>query len=115
MLREELVDARYQLAVERTVLNYMYTAGYTDGLAVEYNGEKLHFLGSFNNGMNDALYGGTIATGGTSPFTSAIADLAISARVAWRFDGESRCSRPRPRSSGTSSWILRARRARTRA
>lgn len=88
MLREELVDARYQLAVERSVANYLYTAGYTDGVAVEYYGEKLHFLGSFNNGMNDALYGGTIATGGTSPLTSAIADFAVAARVEWLFDGQ---------------------------
>lgn len=88
VLREELVDARYQLAVERSVVNYMYTAGYTDGVAVEYYGEKLHFLGSYNNGMNDALYGGTIATGGTSPFTSAIADFAVSARAEWLFEGQ---------------------------
>ncbi len=55
VLREELVDARYQLAVERSVTNYLYTAGYTDGLTVEYTGDKLHFVGSFNNGMNDAV------------------------------------------------------------
>ena len=88
VLREELVDARYQLAVERSVTNYLYTAGYTDGLTVEYNGDKLHVLGSVNNGMNDALYGGTIMTGGTSPFTSPIADFAVTARVEWLFDGE---------------------------
>ena len=88
VLREELVDARYQLAVERSVTNYLYTAGYTDGLTVEYTGDKLHFVGSFNNGMNDDLYGGTIMTGGTSIITGAIADFAVSARVEWLFDGE---------------------------
>ena len=88
VLREELVDARYQLAVERSVANYLYTAGYTDGLSVEYTGKQLHFVGSFNNGMNDAVYGGVISTGGTSLFTSAIADFAVTARVEWLFDGE---------------------------
>jgi len=88
LLREELVDARYQLAVERSVANYLYTAGYTDGLTVEYTGKKLHFVGSFNNGMNDAVYGGGIMTGGTSIFTSPIADFAVTARVEWLFDGE---------------------------
>ena len=88
VLREELVDARYQLAVERSIANYLYTAGYTDGLSVEYTGKQLHFVGSFNNGMNDAVYGGDISTGGTSLFTSAIADFAVTARVEWLFDGE---------------------------
>ncbi len=88
LLREELVDARFQLAVERTVINYLYTAGYTDGLMVEYRGDNLHFIGSYNNGMNDAVYGGGISTGGTSPFTSAIADFAVTARVEWLFEGD---------------------------
>ena len=88
VLREELVDARFQLAVERSVTNYLYTAGYTDGLVVEYQGDDLHFTGSYNNGMNDAVYGGSINTGGTSPFTSAIADFAVTARVEWLFDGD---------------------------
>ena len=88
VLREELVDARYQLAVERSIANYLYTAGYTDGLSVEYTGKQLHFVGSFNNGMNDAVYGGDISTGGTSLFTSAIADFAVTARVEWLFDGD---------------------------
>ncbi len=88
VLREELVDARYQLAVERSVTNYLYTAGYTDGLMVEYRGDNLHFLGSYNNGMNDDVYGGSLNTGGTSPFTSAIADFAATARVEWLFEGD---------------------------
>ncbi len=87
VLREELVDARYQLAVERSVTNYIYTAGYTDGLKVEYWGEKVHFAGSFNNGMNDAVYGGVLDTGGTSPLASPIADFAVTARVEWLFEG----------------------------
>jgi len=88
VLREELIDARFQLAVERSLTNYIYTAGYTDGIMIEYRGDKFHFLGSYNNGINDAVYGGSLRTGGTSPFTSAIADFAVTARVEWLFEGD---------------------------
>lgn len=88
LLREELIDNRDQQAVERSVVNYVYTGGYTDGILVEYYGEKLHFLGSLNNGVNDAVYGGMVATGGTSPITSTTADFSITARGEWLFDGK---------------------------
>ncbi len=88
LLREELIDTRFQQAVERSVVNYVYTGGRTDGFIAEYYGEKIHFLGSFNNGMNDVLYGGTVVTGGTSPISSTTADFAISSRFEWLFEGE---------------------------
>jgi hypothetical protein len=49
-LREELVDSRYQLAVERSMLNYHYTTGYTDGFAVNYAAEQWGFTASYNDG-----------------------------------------------------------------
>jgi hypothetical protein len=49
-LREELVDSRYQLAVERSMLNYLFTTGYTDGLAVCYHAEQWGFAASYNDG-----------------------------------------------------------------
>ncbi|MHC4108169.1 MAG: porin [Planctomycetota bacterium] len=88
LLREELVDSRYQLAVERSVVNYLYTGGRTDGIEVEYYGGQLHFLGSFNNGINDGVYGGDLETGGTSPLISATADFAFSVRGEWLIEGE---------------------------
>ena len=88
LLREELIDSRYQQMVERSVINYVFTGGRTDGLIAEYYGERFHFLGSFNNGMNNVQYGGAVVTGGTSPITSTTADFAISARFEWLFEGE---------------------------
>lgn len=40
LLREELVEAQYQLAVERTNVNYLFTTGYTDGLMTQYQGDQ---------------------------------------------------------------------------
>ena len=39
-LFEELVENQYQQAVERSVVNYLYTGGYTQGIAVDYLGDR---------------------------------------------------------------------------
>ena len=88
LLREELVDSRRQLAAERSLVNYAFTGGRTDGIFVEYEGKQLHFVGSFNNGMNDAFYNGTVSTGGTSPLVATTADFAVSTRIEWLFEGD---------------------------
>lgn len=88
LLREELVDASQQLAVERSYVNYVYTGGYTDGLAVDYRNAKFHAVGSYNNGINDAVYGGNVMTGGTSPITSGTADFAATFRGEWLIKGD---------------------------
>ena len=49
-LREELVDARYQLAVERSLLNSNFTGGRVQGVGVDYRGDQLHFSGVYSNG-----------------------------------------------------------------
>ncbi len=88
LLREELVDSRYQLAVERSLVNYLYTGGRTDGIAVEYDDGPLHFVGSFNNGINDEFYLGDIKTGGTSPLRDPTAEFAFTVRGEWLIEGE---------------------------
>jgi hypothetical protein len=88
LLREELIDASQQLAVERSYVNYVYTGGYTDGLAVEYRNAKFGQIGSYNNGIDDAVYGGNVMTGGTSPLTSGTADFAATLRGEWLIAGD---------------------------
>ena len=88
LLREELVDSRRQLAAERSIVNYAFTGGRTDGVFVEYQGKELHFIGSFNNGINDGFYGGTVSTGGTSPLVATTADFAVTTRIEWLFEGD---------------------------
>ncbi len=55
LLREELMDSRYQLAVERSVVNYLYTIGRTEGIAVDHYGDRFHFTGSLDN-ITDSEY-----------------------------------------------------------
>lgn len=81
LLREELIDSRYQLAVERSLVNYLYTGGRTDGITVEYHSGPMHFLGSFNNGINDGLYNSV-------PSTDPTADFAFTVRGEWLVEGE---------------------------
>ena len=52
LLREELVDSRYQLAVERSALNYIYTGGRVDGIAIDWMGDQFHVTGAFSDGIN---------------------------------------------------------------
>ena len=52
LLREELVEAQYQLAVERSVTNYLFTAGYADGLMVNYRGDAFQVFGMLSDGAN---------------------------------------------------------------
>lgn len=55
LLREELMDSRYQLAVERSVVNSLYTVGRTEGFAVDHYGDRFHFTGSLDN-ITDSEY-----------------------------------------------------------
>lgn len=51
-LREDMVNAEYQLAVERTNLNYNFTTGYVDGMMVTYEGDQFKAYGNFSDGAN---------------------------------------------------------------
>jgi hypothetical protein len=51
-LREDMVKAEYQLAVERSNLNYNFTTGYVDGLMVTYEGDQFKAYGNFSDGAN---------------------------------------------------------------
>jgi len=50
LLREDLVEAQNQLAVERSVLNYAGTAGYATGIALSHEGEQFRFTTLLSNG-----------------------------------------------------------------
>ncbi len=54
-LFEELVENQYQQSVDRSLVNYLYTGGYTQGIAVDYLGDQWHVVGSVNNGFGGAL------------------------------------------------------------
>ncbi len=76
-LREELVDSIYQLAVERSALNYIYTLGYTDGVVLDYQGEQFRVMGSVNDGANS----------GQTPWNVADVDFSLTGRAEFKFSG----------------------------
>ncbi|MHC4219609.1 MAG: porin [Planctomycetota bacterium] len=72
-LREEMVDSRYQLLVERSLVNYIFSPGYVDGLALDYQGDQFGVAFSYDDGGR---------TGGT-PWSVADTDFAFHSRVAF--------------------------------
>jgi len=70
LLREELVDAQYQLAVERSIINYLFTAGYADGLMVNYRADQFQVFAMFSDGA------GT----GQTPWSAFDTEYAFTAR-----------------------------------
>jgi hypothetical protein len=73
LLREELVDARYQLSVERSLVNYLFTTGYTDGIALDYMSDQFHVVASYNDGANQ----------GGSVWDAPNTDFAFTVRGEW--------------------------------
>ncbi|MCA9284288.1 MAG: hypothetical protein KDA22_03670 [Phycisphaerales bacterium] len=55
--REELVYAGNQLAVERSLVNYMTGIGYSQGIEFEYRNDWFAFMGAFSEGGTDFLAG----------------------------------------------------------
>ena len=73
LLREELVDSRYQLAVERSLVNYLYTGGYTDGIVLDYMGDQFHVTGGYTDGANR----------GQTTWNTADTDFSFTVRGEW--------------------------------
>ncbi|MHC4317231.1 MAG: porin [Planctomycetota bacterium] len=73
LLREELVDARYQLAMERSLVNYLFTGGYTDGIALDYMSDQFHVTAMYNDGANQ----------GQTLWSNADTDFAFTVRGEW--------------------------------
>jgi hypothetical protein len=84
LLREELVDSRYQLAVERSVVNYLFTGGYTDGIAADYTGDQFRAEAMFHNGISDSVFTG-ITNVPPGPHAALVPDttFAIAGRFEW--------------------------------
>ena len=84
-MREELVDPWNQLGVERSLYNYVFTAGYTAGINIDWTGDQFRVMGMYHNGGQNVIYvnGATGAAGGAGPALVADTDIAFSARGEW--------------------------------
>ena len=78
-LREELVSSANQLGVERSVVNQMFSTGWTDGIQFTASNDTLMGMVSFNNGGNNANF----ATQNMSTTDGAYTQYAITGRVQW--------------------------------
>jgi hypothetical protein len=87
LLYEELIEDQYQQAVERSVVNYIYTGGYTDGILVQYANDMIRLSGMYNNGINDGLYGGGVPGGPNGAALVADTDFAATIRAEWLASG----------------------------
>jgi len=61
-LREWLVSSKYQLAAERSLVNTMFTTGWTQGLQLNWNNDMLRAMVSYNDGANNANLGSVSGT-----------------------------------------------------
>lgn len=78
-LREELVSSANQLGVERSIVNQMFSTGWTDGIQFTASNDTLMGMVSFNNGGNNANF----ATQNMNSTDGSYAQYALTGRVQW--------------------------------
>jgi len=61
-LREWLVSSRSQLAIERSIMNTLFTTGWTQGIELDWNNDFLRAMISYNDGANNANIGSISGT-----------------------------------------------------
>lgn len=76
-LREELINSGYQLAVERSLLNEVYTLGRTQGIMVDYQGDQWRMMAAYSDGSNTA----------NASWAAEDTEWAFTARGEWMLSG----------------------------
>jgi hypothetical protein len=77
LLHEELVEAQYQLAVERSTVNYLFTTGYTDGIQGSWEGDQFRVKAMLSDGANS----------NNTPWSTYDTEFALTGRVEWMAKG----------------------------
>jgi len=95
-LREEMVAAQHQLAVERSSVNYFFSTGYSDGIQVSWEGDKFRAMGMLSDGAN---MGNTVWLGYDTEFS-------ITGRVEWLASGNWDQFRDQTSPRGSETGIL---------
>jgi hypothetical protein len=86
-LREELVSDSRQLAVERSIVNALFTQGYSQGIEFAYEAEQWRAMFAFSDGLNSANSDFN-ARQAPQPFTGANAgQLKISGQADYALTG----------------------------
>jgi outer membrane murein-binding lipoprotein Lpp len=83
-LREELVESSNQLAVERSVINEIFTQDRAVGIMASWNNDDWNIAASYNNGQRTAIGQGQRYTN----FSDNQTNWAFSARGEWKLSGD---------------------------
>ncbi|MFZ4721591.1 MAG: porin [Phycisphaerales bacterium] len=85
-LREWLVSSKYQLAVERSLVETLFSTGWTQGIQLNWNNDMLRVMASYNDGANNANLGSISGTSvnGTGPAGNGNSGVGFSQ---WAFTG----------------------------
>jgi len=92
--REELVDSKYQLAVDRSFANSLFSPTRTQGVAMNYRNDDINFTTGFTDGANalntDFTSDSQVYAGIPTPASvgGGEADWAFTARLEWKLAGE---------------------------
>jgi len=57
LLREWLVSSKYQLAAERSLVETLFSTGWTQGIQANWNNDNMRVMASYNDGGNNANLG----------------------------------------------------------
>ena len=79
VLRERMVDERYQLAADRSITGDTFDPGYTQGIALAYTAYNFKLVGSLNDGAG---------TANTPYFSARENDWAFTGRVEFKWSGD---------------------------
>lgn len=86
LLREELIDDSHQLAVERSVMNSVFTQGRSQGVALLCNSSFCNTGIAFSDGLN-SLNTDITAPGGLGYIPAGESDWAVTGRIEFLFSG----------------------------
>jgi len=84
-LREWLVSSKYQLAAERSIVNSLFSTGWTQGLELDWHNDQFHTALSYNDGANNANLGAVSSTGNQNNTNAGVgsAQWAFTGRADW--------------------------------
>ena len=85
-LREWLVSSKYQLTVERSLVNTLFSTGWTQGLQANWNNDNLRVMASYNDGANNANLGSVAGTNQGNTGTGGVGNGGVGFD-SWAFTG----------------------------
>lgn len=87
LLREELIADTKGLAVERSMVNDLFSQGYSQGIQFSHEYETWRWCGAFSDGVNSANTNWTSQTNTSGFITSGQAEYALTGRFEFLFSG----------------------------